>query len=151
MRRTATLFRLTRLAGLILLYPDLHAFADGGRQVSGAEDRAAVGVASPLPALTVHLVRPDRQLARLLDLFEGTRAPHPAAALSAWKRANRDSRGLGKAREAAIAMLNPEMVQEWRTLDRADLIIAFDSGDGHARWYTILPRDDGTFAALATA
>src|SRR4051812_15445445 len=51
---------------------------------------------SPPPALTVRLAHPDRQLAHLLVLFEGAKAPHPAAALAGWKRATRDPGGLGK-------------------------------------------------------
>src|SRR5262249_4147516 len=55
----------------------------------------------PTEALTIRLVRPDQQLERLIGLFRGTRAPHPAAALSAWKRAAAaaNPRGLGKSWE----------------------------------------------------
>jgi hypothetical protein len=101
----------------------------------------------PPAALTVRLIRPDRQLERLLDLFDGARAPHPAAALAAWRRATH--RTLSKSREAMIAALNPEMVRELRTLDGAEVRLRF--GDGPARWSATVPGDDGTFAALATA
>ncbi len=43
------------------------------------------------------------------------------------------------------------MVRELRTLDGAVVGIGFDPGDGHVRWSAAIPRDDGTFAALATA
>ena len=38
-------------------------------------------------SLVVRLVHPERQAVQVLKLFEGSRAPHPAAALAAWKRA----------------------------------------------------------------
>ena len=40
----------------------------------------------PRPASTIRLSGPDRQLTAALALFGGRRAPHPAAALAAWKR-----------------------------------------------------------------
>ncbi len=101
------------------------------------------------PALTVRLVRPDLQGERLLALFQGSRSPHPASALAAWKRATRGN--LGKAREALIALLNPAMVPELKALDEATLVLRFDPGAGHARWHAIVPHDDGTVSALATA
>lgn len=104
----------------------------------------------PGAALTVRIVRPDQQCQRVLDLFQGTRAPHPAAALAAWRRATGDGRGLGKPREALIALFNPEMVREFRTLDEATLCIRFDD-TGRPHWLATVPRDDGTVAALATA
>lgn len=107
--------------------------------------------AEPTEALTVRLVRPDQQLERLIGLFEGTRAAHPAAALAAWKRANGRRQGLGKAREAAIAALNPGMVRELRSLDEARGGLGLDPLDGHTRWYAVAPGDDGSFAALASA
>lgn len=107
--------------------------------------------AAPPPSLTVRLVRPDQQGERLITLFRGSRAPHPAAALAAWKRANRDRPGLSKSAEAAIAALNPAMVRELRSLDAAEVVLRIDPDDGRAHWRAILPRDDGTFAALATA
>jgi hypothetical protein len=107
--------------------------------------------ADPTPALTVRLVRPDVQCERVLALFRGARAPHPAAALAAWKRATAPRGTLGKPLEAAIAAFNPEMARELRALDQSELVLAFDADDGAARWHATLPRDDGTFAALATA
>jgi hypothetical protein len=102
-------------------------------------------------AMTVRLIRPDRQLERLIDLFKGSRATDPAAALAAWKRSAGAPKGLGKPVEAAIALLNPAMVRELRTLDGAVLGIEFDPNDGNVRWNVVVPHDDGTFAALATA
>jgi hypothetical protein len=130
-----------------------------GRKASWAVVTAILLAGAPAPspgadapeAITIRLIHPDRQLELLIDLFRGARAPHPAAALAAWRRATRDPVGLGKAAEAAIAVLNPEMVRELRTLDGAEVGIGFDPGDGHVRWSAAIPRDDGTFAALATA
>jgi hypothetical protein len=105
----------------------------------------------PSPAVTVRLVHPEDQCARLLALFEGARAPHPAAALSAWKRATGGRLSLSKRSEALIAICNPDMVREWRTLDGAELVLGCDPTDGRLRWFATVPRDDGTFAALASA
>jgi hypothetical protein len=107
--------------------------------------------AGPPPAVTIRGVRPDQQGERLIALFQGSRAPHPAAALSAWKRARGDRSGLGKPAEAAVAALNPATVRELRTLDGAEVALRLDPGDGRLRWRAVLPRDDGTFAAVATA
>ncbi len=107
--------------------------------------------AGPPPAVTIRGVRPEQQGERLIALFQGSRAAHPAAALSAWKRASGDRSGLGKPAEAALAALNPATVRELRTLDGAEVVLRLDPGDGHLRWRAVLPGDDGTFAALATA
>ena len=107
--------------------------------------------AEPTEALTIRLVHPDRQLERLIALFEGSRAPHPAAALAAWKRARRDLKGLAKGSEAAIAALNPGMVRELRGFDDAQIGLGLDPDDGHLRWYVVAPQDDGALAALTTA
>lgn len=123
-------------------------FGIGMFAIQGA---GAVAGAEPPPALTVRLVRPDRQCERLLALFQGARAPHPAAALAAWKRATAPHGQLGKSLEAAIAAFNPEMVGELRGLDQAELVVVLDPVDGSPRWYATLPRDDGAFAAVATA
>src|SRR5438477_7441967 len=85
--------------------------------VAGVTAARAAGAEPPRPAVTVRLVGPDRQGAQVLDWFRGARAPHPAAALAAWRRAT--GRHLSKAREAAIAAFNPEMVRELRVLDGA--------------------------------
>jgi hypothetical protein len=115
---------------------------------------ARAGVAAePAPAetLTIRLVRPDRQLEALLGLFDGARAPHPAAALAAWKRATHGGRGLGKPLEAAIAALNPAMVRELCGLDGTSLGLGLDPADGHLRWYAVLPDAEGGVAAWTTA
>src|SRR5581483_4473984 len=104
----------------------------------------------PPAAVVVQFVRPDEQLDRLLALFEGAKAPHPAAALAAWRRATGRHDVLPKAQQATLAALNPGMVRELATLDGATLALGFDA-EGRARWNLIVPRDDGTFAALATA
>jgi hypothetical protein len=102
-------------------------------------------------ALVVRLVRPDRQAAGVLGLFEGARAPHPAAALAAWKRATSDPNQLPKTLEAVVALFNPEMVPEWRVMDDAELRLGFSPADEAPHWCAILPRDDGTLAAAITA
>jgi hypothetical protein len=113
-----------------------------------AEENAQRGSAE---SLTVWLVHPDRQAAAILKLFEGCRAPHPAAALTAWKRATRDTNQLGKPTEAVIAFFNPDMVREWKALHEAELQLGFDHESGSARWTLVAPQDDGTIAALVTA
>ncbi len=104
------------------------------------------------PALAVELRHPDRQLARLLGLFEGTPTPSPAAALAAWKLAAPPGspRSLGKGAEAAIAALNPEMVRELAALEGASFHLAIDDA-GHWRWSLAAPHDDGTLRAAVVA
>jgi hypothetical protein len=101
--------------------------------------------------LVVHLVHPDRQAAEVLKLFDGSRWPHPAAALTAWKRITRNPQQLGKPLEAVIALFNPEMAREWRVLHEAELHLDLNPADGSPRWYATVPRDDGTAAAALTA
>lgn len=103
------------------------------------------------PSLIVRLVHPDRQAEEVLKLFRGSRAPHPAAALAAWKRATREPNQLGKPLEAVISFLNPEMTAEWGVLHEAEFQLGFDPKCAAARWRMAVPRDDGTFAALITA
>ncbi len=100
---------------------------------------------------TVRLVHPDRQVAEILRLFEGSRAASPAAVLTAWKQSTQDTGRLGKPLEAVIAMFNPEMVREWRILDHAELRLDLDPASGSPRWFAIVPHDDGTLAAAVTA
>jgi hypothetical protein len=102
--------------------------------------------------LTIQLVHPERQAARVLKLFEGARAPHPAAALAAWKRkAPHRADQLGKPLEAVIAFFNPDMATEWRVLDGTLLVVNWDEPHRRPRWFAIVPRDDGTLAAGLTA
>ena len=107
--------------------------------------------ASSGEALVVRLVHPERQASKVLSLFEGSRAAHPAAALAAWKMATRDPDQLGKPLEAVIAFFNPEMVAEWSVFHDAELHLNSASADGTARWYVVVPRDDGTMTAAITA
>src|SRR5262245_31515446 len=116
------------------------------------------GLPDPTPppartdAVTVRLVRPQEQGERFLALFQGARAPHPAAALAAWKNANRGRVGLGKGTEALVAALNPAMLtREARLLDEAELHLAFDPATGHPRWRARVPQDDGSLAAWVTS
>jgi hypothetical protein len=103
----------------------------------------------PVPAVLVQVIRPERQLAQLLALFEGARAPHPAAALASWRRATGDHEPLDKATQAGLALLNPDMVDEVRRLDGATMALGITADWWW--WRATIPRDDGTFAALATA
>ena len=103
------------------------------------------------PEVVFRLIHPDRQAAAIIQLFEGCRAPHPAAALAAWKRATRDRNQLGKPLEAVISFFNPEMVREWRVLHEAKLQLGLDPDTGKPRWSMVVPRDDGTIAALVTS
>jgi hypothetical protein len=98
----------------------------------------------------VRLVRPDRQAAEVLRLFEGARWSDPAAALAAWKQRTDDT-GLGKPLEAVIALFNPEMTREWRSLDDSEIRIELDSATGELGWLVLISRDDGTLAAGITA
>ena len=70
--------------------------------------------------------------------------------MAGWKRARGDAGGLSKVTEALLALLNPANVRELRTLDGTELRLRFDP-EGGRRWSAIVPADDGTFAALATA
>ena len=107
------------------------------------------GGVNPPSALNVRLIRPERQGERILSLFQGTRAPHPAAALAAWKQATGES--LEKSLEALIALGNPATVQELKTFDGTEASFTCDPTEGRIRWHAIVPHDDGTLAALVTA
>jgi len=102
-------------------------------------------------ALVIRLVHPERQAAAVLNLFEGSRAAHPAAALAAWKRATHEPDQLGKTVEAVIAFFNPEMAAECRIFRDAELHLNLDPANGRPRWFAIVPYDDGTLAAAVTA
>jgi hypothetical protein len=105
----------------------------------------------PGETLFIRLEHPDHQAAAVLRLFEGARASHPAAALAAWKRATREPGRLGKPLEAVIALFNPEMIREWSVFHGAELRIDLSAAVGNSRWNVVVPRDDGTVAALVTA
>jgi hypothetical protein len=136
MRRIRTmLFRPVVLAVLQALV---------GSRVQGGESPGG-------PEVVFRLIRPDRQAATALRLFEDCRAPHPAAALAAWKRATRDRNQLGKPLEAVISFFNPEMVREWHVMHEAKLQLGLDPDTGKPRWSLVVPHDDGTIAALVTS
>lgn len=101
------------------------------------------------PAIVVRAVRPGRQLEEVLKLFEGTRAPHPAAALAAWRQATGRHDALSKTAQALIALCNPDMVRELRTLDGAEANL--QTAGPPLRWAVRLPADDGTIAAIGSA
>ena len=125
------------LAGLLLMEP--RASAIEFEQATSGEP------------IVVRLIHPDRQAAAVLRLFEGCAAPHPAAALAAWKRSTRDPNQLGKPLEAVISFFNPEMVREWSVFHEARFQLGFDPETGSGRWRLTVPGDDGTLAALITA
>ena len=96
--------------------------------------------------IRVQFVHPEQQLREVLNLFEGTKAKHPAALLAAWRRATHNPDVLDKVTQAAIASLNPDMLREWSLLHHA---LGFWDSPQH--WCAAIPNDDGTFAAFATA
>ncbi len=104
----------------------------------------------PLPALTIRAERPDLQLRAFLALFEGARAPHPAAAVARWRQATGRDDVLSKPWQAALAALNPEMVRELAVADGARYLLWLEP-DGSIRWCLTVPHDDGILDALATA
>jgi hypothetical protein len=101
------------------------------------------------PALIAHASGLDRQLEAILELFEGARAPHPAAALASWRAATGSHDAPSKAAQALIALLNPEMVRELRALNDAEAVVRIVP-EGLS-WWAVFPRDDGTLAALGPA
>lgn len=106
------------------------------------------------PAAHFKVIHPEVLAARLNQLFDGTRVPHPAAALSAWKRATHGQGHLGKPAEALIALLNPEMAREWRSFDGTELTIWSTRETGDSRgleWSIVVPHDDGNVAAALMA
>jgi hypothetical protein len=106
------------------------------------------------PAAHFKVSHPEVLAARINQLFDGTRVPHPAAALSAWKRATRGQGHLGKPLEALIALLNPEMAREWRSFDGTELTVwsALETGDAKVlEWSIVVPHDDGNVAAALMA
>ncbi len=111
---------------------------------------AAEGPEGQAEALIARLIRPDRQAVEILNLFEGARWSHPAAALSAW-RSRSPQTSPGKAIEALIASFNPEMVREWRCMDSAELRIGVAPSTGEIGWAVLVPHDDGTLSAGVTA
>ncbi|WP_168221775.1 hypothetical protein [Aquisphaera giovannonii] len=119
---------------------------------------SASGTAASAPAgddagepIVVEAVHPEGLAAALIGLFDGARAPHPAAALSRWKRAGAEPGRLAKPLEAAIAVFNPEMAPEWKALDGATLAAGLDPSRGSLRWRIHIPHDDGSIASLLTA
>jgi len=130
----------------------LSAAALGPASSPGADPGAGAVAAvppPPPPAVSVRLARPDLQAGAVLDLFRGSRAASPAAALAAWKHAGRGRDALPKPLEAAIAALNPATAAELRRLDGATLVIG--GGPGPLRWRAAFPADDGTLADLIEA
>lgn len=99
-------------------------------------------------AVEVRMHKPERQLAEVLRLFEGTKVASPAEALSKWKSADA-ARTLGKPLEAVISLFNPLMVNELKNLD--DSVLFLNVYAGKVSWSAVIPRDDGSFAALGPA
>ena len=103
------------------------------------------------PAVEIRFEQPGKALEQIFALFKGSRAADPASALANWKRATKGNLSLGKGTEGVIAALNPLMVRELATLNGAEFVIDFSRQDGATLWSFAVPKDDGTFAAFATA
>ncbi len=101
-------------------------------------------------AATIRAVGPDRQAEAVLALFRGARAESPAAAMASWRKATGDPAGVSKTAQALAAAFNPETAREWRTFRGASLSAGLDA-DGEVRWSAVVPRDDGTVAALVAS
>lgn len=127
------------IVGLVAILPMISGFSAAAEGPEGQPD-----------AFVARLIRPDRQAAEILRLFDGARWSHPAAALSAW-RTRSPQTGPGKAIEALIASFNPEMVREWRSMDGAEVRIGMAPSTGEVEWAVLVPHDDGTLAAGVTA
>ncbi|OJW17109.1 MAG: hypothetical protein BGO49_08165 [Planctomycetales bacterium 71-10] len=129
-----------------------------GRRFGAAGLLASLGLAATALAgdaavdrvVSVQAVRPDRQAEAVIELFRGSRAESPAAAMASWRRATGDPNGLNKAVQAVAALFNPETAREWRAFDGAGLAAGLDA-DGRLRWSAAVPRDDGSVAALVTS
>ncbi len=102
----------------------------------------------PSPTLTIRAIHPEREAKALIQLFAGSRASSPAAALSAWKRASTEPKRLGKVGDAIIACLNPAMIREIANLDAAEALFSPVAGSDRWDWRMRFPHDDGTLAAL---
>lgn len=103
------------------------------------------------PAMSIRAIHPDRQAAAVIELFEGARAAHPAAAMAAWRRATGRHDAIGKPLQAVAALFNPEMVPEWRSLHGARFDLANRGEGGGLAWSFAVPNDDGAIAALIAA
>jgi hypothetical protein len=102
------------------------------------------------PALSVEIYGLDRQWNEVIRLIEGTGFPHPAAALSSWKRQGSHEPPLGKPLEALIASFNPDLTPELKSLDRARFEFGYGP-NGIPRWWSAIPDDRGILADLLTA
>ncbi len=112
---------------------------------------AAAGEPSAEPALVVRAIHPDRQADAVIGLFAGARAPHPAAAMAAWRRATGDHDLIGKPLQAVAAIFNPQMVLEWKSFHDGEFALGFEEEHADLVWSVIAPRDDGILAALVTS
>lgn len=106
--------------------------------------------AEPPATVTIQLIRPDEELGKVLEWFQGARARHPAAALAAWRHATGSPEGLGKTTEALISLFNPDMVSEFRAFDDAEIVLGWRP-PGEPYWQACLECGDGTLEALLTA
>ncbi len=102
----------------------------------------------PRPTITVRAIHPERQVEAIINLFQGSRAASPAAALAAWKRASPEPKRLGKLGDAVIAALNPRMLREYQVLDGAELAVSFVPGADRWAWRARFPSDDGTLGVV---
>ena len=92
----------------------------------------AISPAVSTPAVTIRLVRPDQQCERLIGLFQGPGRPTRRRRSASWRRTASGREGLGKAAEAAIALLNPAMEREYRTLRDAEIGLGFGPAEGRS-------------------
>ncbi len=112
---------------------------------------ATNGHADDAPALTIRLIRPDEQGMHLIGLFRGAQGCRSRRCLGGVEARHSRRGSLGKPVEALISIGNPAMVREFRGLDGAEARIWFPAGASRPIWQAVAPRDDGSFAALATA
>jgi hypothetical protein len=128
-----------RWAALILLW--------GGTQLY-AQDR---GGSDSTELITLRLIHPERQAADFLRLFEGSPAPHPAAALASWKQVSGEPAKLGKPTEAILSFFNPDMVGELRSFHDSRLVVGLAPDTGSLWWTWFVPKDDGSLDAMITS
>ncbi|GIW89121.1 MAG: hypothetical protein KatS3mg108_3445 [Isosphaeraceae bacterium] len=108
------------------------------------------GIDESPPAIRIVAAQPAEQLVRILSLFDQTPVSSPAEWLARWRAATANPDLLSKAAQALIAALNPEMIPEAAILDGATFQLE-TSAEGSLVWSLLIPDDDGSYAALATA
>ncbi len=102
------------------------------------------------PTLTVSFRQPDHQLQTMLGWFKGSQHRSPASVLASLRAHSGNPGILNKGVQAAIAMLNPEMIHEIRVLDGSVGKISFPPG-ASPTWWLRIPEDDGLVRTFASA